>query len=501
MIITYSKSFKLTSNRHACPKLHTRRINTSPRASIGFALGDEKSRPPPDSQCDSLYRSASSLLLLTPILKKQPAQSFLELLLLIQKGSPESIMQKYGEFYRHIVSLPTGDLTWSDFLLDQLLSTSSSDSPFAKAAAKGENISHLLPAVAHDLDIIQKLAVPEHLLAEWVKDSMKYGASISNDWLAAAASTTPLASSSSSSPPPPSSSSVVIKSSVIPNTSDSLPDAFLAPLTKEQRAALRADMAGRWRWSECAEELARYYATYGCGIVGGHRVLTWTGSSLQAQDVVQPSVHRLLGTEGKISPSGTASSSSTSASSSTQEASSSSSLGGGKTLLLKSLSQFAEVSPENRGYAVRPPHTLLIGTSIERWLAFSWASNSQAVIAHRTNTNINTSTNNTRQKLVPTLRTVLLPVNPIDTLPQLLWALHNQPRGRFIVYLASLEGTFSGGDGDGGNSSKIAEFVQMVSGLDGYSWPVNVMLVAGAEKEPCGDVVSVFEEMVLLDRK
>jgi hypothetical protein len=468
-------------------------------------LGDEQSRPPPDRQCDNLFRSASSLLLLTPILQKQPAKSFLELLLLIQKGSPESIMQKYGEFYRHIVSLPSGggggDLTWSDFLLDQLLSTSSSDSPFAKAAAKGENISHLLPAVTHDLDIIQKLAVPEQLLAEWVKESMKYGASISNDWLTAAASTTPLASSSSSSPPSPPPSSVVLKSSVIPTTNDPLPDAFLAPLTKEQRAALRADIAGRWRWSECAEELARYYATYGYGIVGGHRVLSWTGSSLQAQDVVQPSVHRLLGTEGKISP--TSLGVSSSPSSSTAQEAAPSSLGGGKTLLLKSLSQFAEVSPENRGYAVRPPHTLLIGTSIERWLAFSWASNSQAVIAQRNNTGTSTSTststsgtNNTRQKLVPTLRTVLLPVNQIDTLPQLLWALHNQPRGRFVVYLASLEGSTNDS-----SSSKVAEFVQMVSGLDGYSWPVNVMLVAGAEKEPCGDVVSVFEEMILLDRR
>jgi len=464
-------------------------------------LGDEQSRPPPDRQCDSLFRSASSLLLLTPILQKQPAQSFLELLLLIQKGSPESIMQKYGEFYRHIVSLPSGsgggDLTWSDFLLDQLLSTSSSDSPFAKAAAKGENISHLLPAVTHDLDIIQKLAVPEQLLAEWVKESMKYGASISNDWLTAAASTTPLASSSSSSsPPPPPPSAAVLKSSVIPTTNNSLPHAFLAPLTKEQRAALRADIAGRWKWSECAEELARYYATYGYGIVGGHRVLKWTGSSLQAQDVVQPSVHRLLGTEGKISPSPSGVSSSPSPS--TTQGAPPPSLGGGKTFLLKSLSQFAEVSPENRGYAVRPPHTLLIGTSIKRWLAFSWASNSQAVIAQRTNTGTS-GTNNKMQKLVPTLRTVLLPVNQIDTLPQLLWALHNQPRGRFVVHLASLEGSTS--DNSSSSSSKVAEFVQMVSGLDGYSWPVNVMLVAGAEKEPCGDVVSVFEEMVLLDRK
>lgn len=41
------------------------------------------------------------------------------------------------------------------------------DNPFSRAAAKGEPTAHLLPAVAHDLDVLQQLSVTERTMATW----------------------------------------------------------------------------------------------------------------------------------------------------------------------------------------------------------------------------------------------------------------------------------------------------------------------------------------------
>lgn len=53
---------------------------------------------------------------------------------------------------------------------------------WAKAAANGEANKELLPAVEHDLDILQKLAVGEKTLTAWIREAHP---DIPEAWLAA----------------------------------------------------------------------------------------------------------------------------------------------------------------------------------------------------------------------------------------------------------------------------------------------------------------------------
>jgi hypothetical protein len=122
------------------------------------------------------------------------------------------------------------------------------DSLFARAAARGEPVEHLYKAVAHDLDVLQQLAVTETTLAGWVKDNVN---GLSDAWLDAACGL-------KAAPPPPGEDT---RSDTGRTSSESgssgagwalcspAPPRILAPPTDEQRAALRADIAGRCAWS------------------------------------------------------------------------------------------------------------------------------------------------------------------------------------------------------------------------------------------------------------
>ena len=71
-----------------------------------------------DKHADNLTRAASSLLLYQNVLKNRPAQAFLKLLLFLQKGRVQDILEAYGEFYS---SLAAGTyLSWQDFLLEEV---------------------------------------------------------------------------------------------------------------------------------------------------------------------------------------------------------------------------------------------------------------------------------------------------------------------------------------------------------------------------------------------
>ena len=71
-----------------------------------------------DKHADNLTRAASSLLLYQNVLKNRPAQAFLKLLLYLQKGRVQDILEAYGEFYS---SLAAGNyLSWQDFLLEEV---------------------------------------------------------------------------------------------------------------------------------------------------------------------------------------------------------------------------------------------------------------------------------------------------------------------------------------------------------------------------------------------
>lgn len=71
-----------------------------------------------DKHADNLTRAASSLLLYQNVLKGRPAQAFLKLLLLLQKGRVQDVLEAYGDFYS---SLAAGNyLSWQDYLLEEV---------------------------------------------------------------------------------------------------------------------------------------------------------------------------------------------------------------------------------------------------------------------------------------------------------------------------------------------------------------------------------------------
>ncbi len=79
--------------------------------SPGIFAGTEK-------HADNLTKAAASLLLFQNVLKGRPAQAFLKLLLLLQKGRIQDILEACGEFYS---SLAAGDhLSWQDYLLEEV---------------------------------------------------------------------------------------------------------------------------------------------------------------------------------------------------------------------------------------------------------------------------------------------------------------------------------------------------------------------------------------------
>ena len=234
-----------------------------------------------------------------------PLQAFLGILQLLQKGNPLLLVQQYGELYRLLVAEDCA--SWQDYLLDQVLFQFSSvspsfshpshiapcpyawlccycslqvirgtENPLAKAAAAGKPTAHLRRAAAHDLDQLQRLAVGERTLAGWIKDTVYGGAS--EEWLEAASSLAPQEQHGAGQEP-----EAVHEALLRPAAP---PPQLLAPLTEAQRAGLRAELAGKWKWSEGVDLLVRYHAAHGGGLVSAHSVLAWTGK-LQAQDVLK----------------------------------------------------------------------------------------------------------------------------------------------------------------------------------------------------------------------
>lgn len=84
---------------------------------IGFDLGTETGKGT-EKHAENLTRAAASLLLFQNVLKGRPAQAFLKLLLLLQKGRIQDILEAYGDLYS---SLAAGNhLSWQDYLLEEV---------------------------------------------------------------------------------------------------------------------------------------------------------------------------------------------------------------------------------------------------------------------------------------------------------------------------------------------------------------------------------------------
>ncbi|KAL3157840.1 hypothetical protein ABBQ32_012256 [Trebouxia sp. C0010 RCD-2024] len=235
---------------------------------IGFNLSTESDKGT-DRHVHNLRTAASSLLLYQNVLRGRPAQAFLKLLPLLQRGGTGNILEAYGEFYS---SLAAGNyLSWQDYLLEEVLT--GKFNAFARAASKGElpKSGPLHKAAAFDLDALQKLAVAETTLVSWVKD---VSTSLPEGWDAAAAaygpSTTPQQEAAKGGEP-------------LDVPEDLLAPAYIkAPLTPSQRTAYRARIGSKWKWSEALPELQYYYEAHGFGITAVNSTLKWAGGNLEA---------------------------------------------------------------------------------------------------------------------------------------------------------------------------------------------------------------------------
>jgi hypothetical protein len=137
----------------------------------------------------------------------------------------------------------------------------------AHEAAAGKPNDKCHSAAAHDLDQLQRLAVSERTLAGWIKDTA--GVGVTDQWLAGAISMTPEEQRGT----------VELQAQhqgmMFPA---SPPPQLLAPLTKAQRAGLRAELAGKCKWSEGVDLLVRYHAAHGRLHIAAHTVMGWAGA-------------------------------------------------------------------------------------------------------------------------------------------------------------------------------------------------------------------------------
>jgi len=257
-----------TRNRSRCS---SRRSNTAFRpCAIGFDLSGSNTSSRSAEKCaDELSRKASTLFTYRGILSTSPARSFMDVLLHLQKGSPNKLLEHYGELYKFISN--EGFRSWEEYLLDQLLR--GIDNPFSKAAARNESIAHLLPSVRHDMAVIKELSVSEATLAAWVREVT----SVSDDWMVAATAL----SNTHSEYNHDTNGAVRFE---IPNDP---PTHVLAPLTKSQRSELRFRLKREQQAEAVAVLLQKYHAAHDYGILSMHRVLKWNKDRLQAQDVLE----------------------------------------------------------------------------------------------------------------------------------------------------------------------------------------------------------------------
>ncbi|KAG7669786.1 hypothetical protein Ndes2526B_g06138 [Nannochloris sp. 'desiccata'] len=194
----------------------------------------------------------------------------MDVLLHLQKGSPNKVLEHYGELYKSISN--EGFCSWEQYLLDQILR--GADIPFSKAAARNEPTAHLLPSVRHDVSILKELSVSEATLAGWVRETVS---SVSDDWMIAATALSNINIADNYD------TNGAVKFE-IPNNS---PTHILAPLTKNQRTELRSRLSREQQAEAAAMLLQRYHAAHDYGILSMHRVLKWNLDRLQAQDVLE----------------------------------------------------------------------------------------------------------------------------------------------------------------------------------------------------------------------
>ena len=389
-----------------------------PRASIGFDLPGSSQSSSPEKNAEQLSRAAASVLLYSSILSTRTSKSFLDTLLYLQKGSATSILQSAGDFYKSIA----GDsiaATWQEYLLEQVLK--GTDNPFARSACRGDDVEHFLPAVRHDLAVLQSLAITEATLSTWIQSTVT---SLPPTWSTATQTTLKRSNDTDT-------DTVELDIDVlIPATP---PRTTLPPLPPHHRQFLRTHISNIWSWSEAAELLGRYYNAYGHGLASCHRVLTWTsGGRLAAQDVLV-GAESFLSLESRQTNTGV----------------------GGEVLeevvvgaVHKEItSTFLRLDVVGAGFMVAAPPLMLL---------------------HHAHGAAYSATMKALKKL-PHIRVVILSRSLLKTsLGEVAWALAQQPRTLFAVVVPSC----SDADLDGGDVDCV------VMGGDGCSWPANAFFIA-----------------------
>jgi hypothetical protein len=197
-----------------------------------------------ERQADILLKSSSSLLLYQSVLKSKPGGAFRQLLSTLHRGDP---VEHFAELFKALAS--EGHSSWQDYLLDAVLRCT--DNPFVLAASRGEPTAHLHAAVAHDLNVLQQLAVADATLAQWTRNS----ANLSDEWMAAASSLHRM--------PPPSD-----KEGAYDIVLEAGAPQVLAPLSKTQRLEVCERIARCWKWSEAVPVLETYHTSESAAVGG-----------------------------------------------------------------------------------------------------------------------------------------------------------------------------------------------------------------------------------------
>jgi hypothetical protein len=386
------------------------RITVRPCA-IGFDLTGATSSKSAEKRADELARSASSMLFYRGVLLTRPSQSFMDVLLHLQKGSPLKLLDHYGELYKSIAN--DGLSSWESYLLDQVLR--GTDNPFAKAAARNEATSHMLPSVIHDMSVIKELAVSEYALASWVRETVS---SVSDEWLTAA---TALSSGNTTA------DNGVTEPFEIPNTP---PAHILPPLSKHQRAEMRSRLAKEQSAAAAAELLQNFHSGYDYGILSMHRVLKWSQDRMQAQDVLEGVVNPQLSNDIEKSAAGVLAAA----------------LDAG--LLCLDLA--------NRKQGCDP---IFIGGSGSR--------NAYTLAMHVLN-NLENLVSPEHAIAASSVRTIILPHSQISTISELAWTMSQHPRMYFAVVCPGVPDM---------DSELPIDLATILAGGDGVSWPSNALFI------------------------
>jgi predicted AAA+ superfamily ATPase len=120
--------------------------------------------------------------------------------------------------------------------------------------------------------------VAESTLVSWVEDVTS---GVAKEWLAAAAS---VGHSAGPNAQPATGNGSAHSNQDLLDIPDHLeaPQYIAAPLSKQQQAALRARIGGKWKWSDALPELVFYYQAHGFGVTSENSTLQWQSSALVA---------------------------------------------------------------------------------------------------------------------------------------------------------------------------------------------------------------------------